>query len=121
MEKHFGMIRPSSGEAASLPQSTAIMRSHIYRRSESVVTREIAGETLLVPITGKLADMENLFCLNETGAFVWNQLDGGTPLETICAGITEAFEVDDDRAWPDLDKLISDLLQAELISEEPSE
>ncbi len=98
----------------------AVTHSHIYRRSESVVTRDIAGETLLVPITGKLADMENLFCLNETGAFVWNRLDGGTPLETVCAGITEAFEVDGERAWADLEKLIGELIEAELISEEPA-
>ena len=39
-----------------------------FVRNPDLVTREIAGETLLVPVTGKLANLADMFSLNKTGA-----------------------------------------------------
>jgi hypothetical protein len=43
----------------------------VFRKREEVVSREIAGETILVPIRGKLVDMERIFSVNPVGAHVW--------------------------------------------------
>lgn len=87
----------------------------VYKREESVVTREIIGETILVPIRGNLADMQRIFTLNEVGAYIWEKLDGKTKLDEIHKGLEETFEVENKRAKHDLDEFITDLLEAELI------
>lgn len=90
--------------------------SHRYARNPDVVTREILGETLLVPISAAIADMSNIFALNDTGAFVWQRLDGEIPLGGIRDGLSEAFEVQPDTAWDDLSALVEELADAGLVS-----
>lgn len=89
----------------------------VYRCRENLVTREIVGETIIVPITGELADLQQVYSLNATGAFVWARLDGNTTLETIRNALTEHFKVTKKAAWADLAELIADLAGAGLIEE----
>ncbi len=89
--------------------------THCYARHDDVVTREILGETLLVPISARIADMSNIFALNETGAFVWESLDGVTSLEGIRDALAADFDVSAESAWGDLEALVADLDQAGLI------
>ena len=87
----------------------------VYKKNENIVDREIAGEMLLVPVRGKLADMERIYSLNSVAAFVWQHLDGEKDLDEICDEILESYEVGHDRAWQDLNALIDELREADLI------
>ncbi len=87
----------------------------LYRRSDHVVSREIVGETILVPIRGNLADMRRIFSLNAVGAYIWGKLDGKNGLDAIRNGILTDFNVDEEKAAADLHEFISNLLEAELI------
>ena len=70
-----------------------------FKSNTAVVTRRIAGETLLVPVTGKLADLADMFALNESGAHIWAMLDGHTPVVALCESLVATFEVERDLAW----------------------
>ena len=48
----------------------------ILSQSPSIVTRKTGNEYVLVPITNNIADMNSVYTLNETGAFIWEQIDG---------------------------------------------
>lgn len=89
----------------------------VYRCRDNLVTREIVGETIIVPISGELAELQNVFSLNTTGAFVWQRLDGSTTLEGIRDAMTDGFKVNKKSAWADLQELIADLVEAGLIEE----
>lgn len=48
-----------------------------YAPSEAVVTREIEGEIVIVPLAEGIGDLENeLYGLSDTGWDVWRLLDG---------------------------------------------
>lgn len=89
--------------------------SDVYRRADGVATRVIAGETLVVPFKGTLASLQQLFALNPLAAFVWQRIDGKAALDSILAGVLEAFEVERERAWPDLQELVAGLRNAGLL------
>ena len=90
----------------------------IYCKREDSVTRQIADETLLIPIRSHLADMQNIFALeNQVAEYIWQQLDGKRNLEEIHRGITTEFEVENGQAGSDLEEFISQLLEAGLIEE----
>lgn len=55
------------------------------------------------------------YTLNETGAFVWERLDGTATLDEICAAIVERFEVDAGSAWSDLTALVDELTAEGLV------
>jgi hypothetical protein len=87
----------------------------VYRCRDNLVTREIVGETIIVPITGELADLQQVYSLNATGAFVWQRLDGSASLKSIHQALTRHFEVRKKDAWEDLAELVTDLARASLI------
>jgi len=87
----------------------------IYRKQDNIVTRGIAGETLLVPICGKLADLEEVFVLEGAGAFIWERLDGKKNIEEISDDVAKEFDVHADQARKDAGELIEDLAAAGLV------
>ncbi len=88
----------------------------IYKKSEHIVTREIAGETLLVPIRDKLADMQRIFALHGIGDFVWERIDGKRSVSDIVADIAKSFDVGAEHAEKDLKELIHEMQQADLVT-----
>lgn len=89
----------------------------IYRKKEDSVTRQIAGETLLVPIRSHLAEMQKIFALNAVAEYIWQQLDGKQNLEQIQNGIIDNFNVEKPQAHSDLREFISQLLSEGIIEE----
>jgi methyltransferase-like protein len=91
--------------------------SSIYRKKEDIVTRQIADETLLVPIRSNLADMQRIFALNTVAEYIWQQLDGKRNLKEIHDGILTHFKVEKEQAGSDILAFISELREAGIIEE----
>ena len=89
----------------------------VFKQKENIVTRTIAGETLLVPISGELANMERIFTLNEVGASIWGFLDGNTSLEEVLGKIVHAYDVEKSEAWEDMELLVANLARDGLVEE----
>jgi hypothetical protein len=87
----------------------------VFRKDESVVCREVAGETFLVPISGRLASLQQLFVLNPSAAFAWERLDGARSLDAIVQEAVEAFDVSAEQARADVLELAAELEAAGLI------
>ena len=69
------------------------MLDSCFIRNSSCVTRTIGGETIIIPVSGNVADLESIYTLNELGSSVWNRIDGKTPLATIIEEFRELYEV----------------------------
>ncbi len=95
---------------------SGVLNQLTFVKNESVVRREIAGETILVPIKGTLASLQQIFVLNPVAAFIWERLDGRTELGAIFAGIVERFEVAPEEARADLEEFLAALEKAGLIT-----
>jgi hypothetical protein len=91
----------------------------VYRPSENVVTRNIAGETILVPISGNLANMDRIFTLNEVGASIWRHMDGKKNIEEIWRELVQEFDVAEDELGGDMAEFIEKLKVSNLIAEQP--
>lgn len=91
----------------------------IYRKTDRIVSREIAGELILVPIRSNVADMESLFTLNEVGSRVFGLVDGERTVRDLTSAIVEEFEVEEAEAEVDVKEFVEKLL--EIGSIEPSD
>lgn len=89
----------------------------VFQKADNVVCRVIAGETLLVPVQGSLADMRRLFVLEGCGAEVWELLDGRRRTGEIRDELARRYDVPAAEAGVDLMALLNDLRQAGLITE----
>ena len=81
--------------------------------------REVAGETFLVPVRGRLADLQDLFVVNEVGRWVWDHADGVRSLLDLAESVAGEFEVDDATALRDVKSFAELLLGAGLASAVP--
>jgi hypothetical protein len=87
----------------------------VYAKREGVVSREIGGEHLLVPIKREVADMKSIFALMGVGVRVWKMLDGTHTLGQIHAALVAGFDVDEEEAWADLRGFVEHLGEQGLV------
>jgi methyltransferase-like protein len=81
----------------------------ILSRSPSVVTRKTGKEYVLVPVANNIADMNSVYTLNETGAFIWEQIDGKKTIENIIGLVTEEYDIDNNSASKDVFDFIGNM------------
>ncbi|HVN59267.1 MAG TPA: PqqD family protein [Bacteroidales bacterium] len=74
----------------------------VLSHSSNVVTRKTGNEYVLVPVTDNIADMDSVFTLNETGAFIWEQIDGTREISEIIGLLIAEFDTDRQTAETDL-------------------
>lgn len=89
------------------------------RSTDDVVHRDVAGEAFLVPIRGRLAELQELFVLNEVGSWVWQRLDEPHSVEELTADLVREFEVTEDQASNDIAVFLHQLCEAGLAEEVP--
>ena len=82
---------------------------YCYQKDPDMVSREIAGEVILVPIRRNVGDLESVYTLNETAALAWTLFDGSLTVNQIQDQIVTEYEVDADEAQRDLIELIQQL------------
>jgi len=81
----------------------------LYKMKLKFVVRGVGNELILVPLTGNVAQMNELFTMNETGRFIWEKIDEKTTVEDIENLMTEAFSIDRDTAKIDIENFIKKL------------
>jgi hypothetical protein len=74
----------------------------VYKKSDSIVSRKIGDEFILVPIKQDVADLESIYTLNETAAYVWELIDGKLKVREIREKMLKEFEVTPNEAERDL-------------------
>lgn len=90
----------------------------IYKKSDSIVSRKIADEFILVPIRQNVGDLESIYTLNETAARIWELIDGKMKVEEIKEKIIEEFEVAPEEAEKDIIEQFGQLEEIKAITED---
>jgi hypothetical protein len=86
-------------------------------RSPSVVTRKTGKEYVLVPVTNNIADMNSVYTLNETGAFLWELIDGETSVEDMIEALIREYDIDEKNASDDVLEFINEMRKYLIIKE----
>ena len=86
-------------------------------KKDEVISRKIAGERIIVPIRGKLADMQKIFMMNPVADFIWQALEREESRAEIIDGILSRFAVQREQAEADLEEFMVRLLETGLAEE----
>jgi hypothetical protein len=89
----------------------------VYKKNDSVVSRKIADEFILVPIRQNVGDLESIYTLNEVAARIWELIDGKMKVREIKDKIVEEFEVAPEEAEKDLIENLQQLEKIKAINE----
>ena len=84
-------------------------------RSRTVVSRVVGGETLIVPIRGKVGDLASIYSFNETGSLVWKLLETRRTLAELVVAVAQEYNVEPTRAEPDVKQFVDDMILVGLV------
>jgi hypothetical protein len=86
-----------------------------FIRSNSVVARVVAGETLIVPIRGKVGDLASIYSFNGTGTLIWKLLETPKTVAELAASIAGEFEIEAERAKRDVTSFVDEMKAVGLV------
>jgi hypothetical protein len=93
------------------------IRIRVFEKTDNIVSRRIAGELFLVPISGDLANMQRIFTLTPVAEFIWEKLDGRMNLNDIRRDVLDRFDVSEKQAEADINEFVTELLKEGLAKE----
>ena len=88
-----------------------------FAKENDLVTRDVAGESIIVPIKGHVGDLEGVFTLNEVGAVIWRLMDGQKTVRQLMEAVRDEYEVEAEVAEKDVADFLRCLEDAGLISQ----
>ncbi len=82
-----------------------------------MVSRKIGDESILVPIGQNAGDLDSIYTLNDTAAYIWGLIDGQAKVREIKDKLILEFEVKADEAERDLQEHLQQLRTLKAIVE----
>jgi len=95
-------------------------RDYLERRfvkGDSVVSRNVGGEFILVPIRKSATEVDSIYTLNEVAARIWELIDGVNSVAAIRDTIVHEYDVTTEEAERDLINLLGQLQSVEAVKE----
>jgi hypothetical protein len=90
----------------------------IFSHSSDVVSREIDGALIIVPLTSGVGDMEDdLFSMNETGTEIWNMLDGKKTVQEVVEALARQYRAEQAEIEQDVAGIVTELLKRRMLVE----
>jgi hypothetical protein len=86
-----------------------------YIRSQSVVSRRIAGETLIVPVRGKVGDLASIYSFNGSGTLLWESLTSPQSFPDLVEVIEREYAVEREQVESDIKQFLNDTISVGLI------
>ncbi len=74
---------------------------------EGFMLRDVAGSYVVVPMGKEAADFNGMITLNETGAFLWKQLEKGCTREELLEALLKEYDVPEERAAKGIEKFLA--------------
>jgi Coenzyme PQQ synthesis protein D (PqqD) len=94
---------------------TKAFQGETFTRSRSVVARVVAGETLIVPIRGKVGDLASIYSFNGTGTLIWKLLESSKTIDELAACVAQEYEVDSAQASMDVTSFVAEMKAVGLV------
>ncbi|MBA3900200.1 MAG: PqqD family protein [Bacteroidetes bacterium] len=67
----------------------------LAEKKKNFASRQVGEELILVPLKDNVAEMNEMFTLNEVGCFIWENMDENKTMEDIENAIRLEFDGED--------------------------
>lgn len=88
------------------------------RIADGYMLKEIAGNHVVIPVGQNIVDYKSMLHLNETGAFIWQQLENETTYNKVIEALIKEYEVTKEETSiikKDLDEFIAHMNDLQLL------
>ncbi len=84
---------------------------------EGFVLRQVGEDHIVVPVGAQTVDFRCIITLNETGAFLWQQLQQENTTVGVAAALLAEYDVPAEKAAADVERFVDNLRQKGLLDE----
>lgn len=88
-----------------------------FVKQDTVVSRQVAEECILVPIRHQASEVDGIYSLNTVAAWIWEIIDGERSVSEIRDAVLARFDVDVETANRDIEDFFQQLAQIGAIGE----
>jgi hypothetical protein len=86
-----------------------------FIRNREVVSRQIEGELVIVPIRRGVGDLNSLYTLNSVGSILWEFMTESHTVPEMVNRVCDEFEVTSMQAQADIREFLGSMLEEKLI------
>lgn len=86
------------------------------KRREGYILRNIGKAYVIVPMSGNTINLKEMLTLNETGAFLWEQMKTEKTEEELLEAVLLEYEVDPETASADIGEFLKKVKSMGMIS-----
>ena len=87
------------------------------KTKKGFMLRSVANRHVVVAVGQASVDFNGLITLNDTGAFIWEELSKGCTYDELLKKMIEVYEVDEKTAREGIDSFLETARSANLIEE----
>ena len=80
-----------------------------------MVSRVVAGETLIVPVRSKVGDLASIYSFNGTGTLIWKLLESPKTVSEIATVVAREYEVEPAQAERDVTSFVEEMKAVGLV------
>lgn len=84
-------------------------------RSQAVVARVVAGETLVVPVRGRVGDLASIYSFNGTGSLIWKLLECPQTLTDLTSAVAGHYQIEFQQAEQDVRQFVEEMRSVGLV------
>ncbi len=84
---------------------------------EGFMLCDVAGSHVVLPMGQETADFNGMITLNETGVFLWKQLEKGCTREKLLAAMQEEYDVTEERAAKGIEKFLAQVKENNFVED----
>jgi hypothetical protein len=96
-------------------QCGLLLRVQVFARCRAVVSRRVGGQTLIVPVRGKVGELASIYSFNQTGSVIWQALESPKGRAELIRVLEHECALEHERAERDVTQFLNDMLSAELV------
>lgn len=85
--------------------------------NDGYLLREVAGTYIVVPVGERVIEFKGMMTLNDTGAFIWRQLQSDCKYQELLTAVLGEYEVNEEVARSDLDEFLNEARESGVLQE----
>ena len=103
----------SSNASVSAPETNEA--TVVHTRNDAIVSREVAGETIVVPICRGVGDLDSVYTFNLVGRDLWRLLERDRTAQEMADWIAARYQVEAKQALQDVQSFVAELQEVGLV------
>lgn len=77
--------------------------------------REIAGQSVVVPLGARVIEFNGIMTLSESGALLWRELEKNSTVDEMVEILLSEYDIDRETAQNDVEQFVKSMVETSII------